>query len=96
MAQGDADQGRLREMGSRIARALATGTAAAVLAGGAVMASTVTAFAAPTAGTSVAATSPHGTSMKKCHTVKGYYKKVRKNGKTMKVWVKPHKVCTKK
>ncbi|MEU6894923.1 hypothetical protein ABZ934_24605 [Streptomyces sp. NPDC046557] len=83
-------------MGSRIARALATGTAAAVLAGGAAIAATGTAIAAPTTSTSAAATSQHATTAKNCHNVKGYYKTVHKNGKASKVWVKPHKVCTKK
>ncbi|MCW2871120.1 hypothetical protein [Actinacidiphila oryziradicis] len=59
------------------------------------MASTGTAFAAPTASTSVTA-SQHAPTAQKCHNVKGYYKTVHKHGKTSKVWVKPHKVCTKK
>jgi hypothetical protein len=57
------------------------------------MASTVTAFAAPTAGTSVAATSHHATSMKRCRTVKGHYRTVHRNGRTMRVWVSSHRVC---
>jgi hypothetical protein len=82
-------------MRSRVVRALATGSAAAVLAGGAAIASTGTAFAAPTASTSVAA-SQHAPTAKTCHHVKGYYKTVHHHGKTSKTWVKSHTVCTKK
>ncbi|MFI0150099.1 hypothetical protein [Streptomyces lydicus] len=81
-------------MRSRIVRALATATAATLLAGGAAMASTATAFATPTTSAHVAASQYAPTA--KCHNVKGHYKTIHSHGKTKKVWVKPHKVCTKK
>jgi hypothetical protein len=81
-------------MRSRILRALAASAAAAILAGGAAVTSTGTAFATPTHTASVAQASQHAPTAKKpCKTVKGYYKKVTSHGKTTKVWVKPHKVC---
>ena len=71
-------------MRSRIARALATGIAAGVLASGAAVASAGPTFAAPATSTGL-----HVTTKKHCRTVKGHYRHV--HGK--KVWVKPYKVC---
>ncbi|MET8952965.1 hypothetical protein ACWEO4_11580 [Streptomyces sp. NPDC004393] len=81
-------------MQNRIARGLTSGLAAAILATG---------VAAAAAGTASAATSPTASvtsshlapPAKKCHKVKGYWKKVKSHGKIKKVWVKPHTVCTK-
>ncbi|MFE9470494.1 hypothetical protein ACFYOR_05420 [Streptomyces griseofuscus] len=71
-------------MRGRIARILATGLTAGMLASGA--AAVGTASAAPQAASASAVMAHH------CHKVKGHH--ASHNGK--KVWVKTHKVCTKK
>ncbi|MEU5092685.1 hypothetical protein [Streptomyces sp. NPDC021356] len=78
-------------MKSRIARSLATGLTAAMLAAGAGVVATGTASAAPSTTSHVAPTVG-----KKCHKVKGHYRTVTAHGKTKRVWVKPHEVCNKK
>jgi hypothetical protein len=80
----------------QIVRALATSAAAAMLAGGAAVASTGTAFAAPTTSVTHAGvtTSQHAPTQRRCRTVKGYYKTVTERGRMKRVWVKPHRVCT--
>ncbi|BBC98645.1 hypothetical protein SRO_7469 [Streptomyces rochei] len=71
-------------MRGRIARILATGLTAGMLASGA--AAVGTASAAPQVAPASAVTAHH------CHKVKGHYA----NHNGTKVWVKSHKVCTKK
>ncbi|MGV9855181.1 hypothetical protein ACWDWU_41485 [Streptomyces sp. NPDC003442] len=92
-------------MRNPIVRALATGAAAAVLAGGAAVAAPGTAFATPTVSAThtKADTAPHGTapsptpspskSGKHCKDIKARTKTVTHNGKTYEVWVSAHKVC---
>lgn len=79
-------------MRSRTVRALATSAAVALLAGGAAVATTSTAFAAPT-GQSTVTTARHAP-MKRCTTVRGHYRTVTVRGRTRRVWVKPRVVCT--
>ncbi|MFH8336400.1 hypothetical protein [Streptomyces sp. AM6-12] len=80
-------------MRSRIARSLAAGLTAAMLATGAGAVATGTATAAPSTTTTSHAAPTVG---KKCHKVKGHYRTVTAHGKSKRVWVKPHLVCTKK
>ncbi|MEU5270284.1 hypothetical protein [Streptomyces hygroscopicus] len=92
-------------MRNSIVRALATGAAAAVMAGGAAVAAPGTALATPTASVThtKADTTRHGAapsptpspskSGKHCKEVKAHTKTVMHNGKSYKVWVSAHKVC---
>ncbi|MEU3347258.1 hypothetical protein ABZ723_20170 [Streptomyces sp. NPDC006700] len=73
-------------MRRRLTRALATGLAAGVMAGGAAVASVGTASAAP-----AKSTTSYGTAHHNCHKVKGHYFTTR-HGK--RVWVSEHMVCT--
>ncbi len=82
-------------MQRRIAHSLASGLAAAMLATGAGVAAAGSASAAPSS--TVRVTSTHmAQTTKKCHKVKGYWRTIKSHGKTKRVWVKPHTVCTKK
>lgn len=92
-------------MRNAIVRALATGAAAAVMAGGATVASTSTAFAAPAASVTHARalTAEHGAkpsptpsptmSGKHCKETKARTKTFTLHGKTWEVWIEAHKVC---
>jgi hypothetical protein len=82
-------------MRSQLVRTLANGAVAVLLTSGAAVASSGTAFAAPTPSDSVTA-GQQAPMAKKCHHVKGYYRTAHSHGKTTKVWVKPHKACSKK
>ncbi|CAK7283672.1 hypothetical protein ACNFR7_07020 [Streptomyces sp. RM1] len=73
-------------MRGRITRTLAAGLTAGILASGAAVASVGTASAAPQAAPGAYPTAHH------CYKVKGHY--AHHNGK--RVWVKAHKVCTKR
>ena len=74
-------------MRNSIVRTLATGAAAALLAGGAALASPSTASATPSPTPSPTMTGKH------CKEVKAKTKTVTHNGKTYKVWIEAHKVC---
>lgn len=90
-------------MRNSIVRTLATGAAAALLASGAAVASTSTAFATPAASvTHAKAVSAQDTPSptpsptmtgKHCKEVKAKTKTVTHNGKTYKIWIEGHKVC---
>ncbi|GED89101.1 hypothetical protein ACIQMV_28610 [Streptomyces sp. NPDC091412] len=71
-------------MRRRFTRALATGLAAGVMAGGAAMVSVGTASAAPAKSTTSYSTAHH------CHKVKAHFET--RHGK--RVWVSEHMVCT--
>jgi len=72
-------------MRGRITRALAAGLTAGILASGAAVAPVGTASAAPQS-------APGYVTAHHCHKVKGHY--TTHNGK--RVWVKKHKVCTRR
>ncbi|MCQ8191833.1 hypothetical protein [Streptomyces rugosispiralis] len=92
-------------MRNSIVRTLATGAAAAVLAGGAAVAAPGAAFATPTASvTHVKADVPRNGATpsptpsptmkgKHCKDVKAHTKTVTHHGKTYKVWISAHRVC---
>ncbi|MFF5584687.1 hypothetical protein [Streptomyces hygroscopicus] len=92
-------------MRNSIVRALATGAAAAVMAGGAAVATPGTALATPTAsvthtkvdtthhGTAPSPTPSPSKSGKHCKDMKAQTKTVTRDGKTYKVWISAHKVC---
>ncbi|CAM5484321.1 MULTISPECIES: hypothetical protein [Streptomyces] len=92
-------------MRNSIVRTLATGAAAAVMAGGAAVAAPGTAFATPTTSAThtKADTTQHGTapsptpspskSGKHCKDIKAKTKTVTRGGKTYEVWISAHKVC---
>ncbi|MFF4759293.1 hypothetical protein [Streptomyces sp. NPDC001292] len=71
-------------MRRRLTRALATGLAAGVMAGGAATVSVGIASAAPAKSTTSYSTARH------CHKVKGHFET--RHGK--RVWVSEHMVCT--
>lgn len=77
-------------MRNSIVRTLATGAAAALLAGGAAVASTSTASAQPSPTPTPTMTGKH------CKEIKARTKTITHNGKTYKVWIEGHKVCVMK
>lgn len=91
-------------MRNPIARALATGAAVTMLAGGAAVASTGTAFATPSASVthSHAAASDDTPSpspspgYKHCVTIGAHHETIPINGKNHKVWIGSHKMCWEK
>lgn len=74
-------------MRNSIVRTLATGAAAALLAGGAAVAPTSTASATPSPTPTPTMTGKH------CKDIKAKTKTFTHNGKTYKVWISAHKVC---
>ncbi|MEU9789766.1 hypothetical protein AB0E27_03950 [Streptomyces sparsogenes] len=95
-------------MRNSIVRALATGAAAALMAGGAAVTATSTAFAAPAASAKPTAASaqqgstpsptptPHPSMTNKhCADIKPYSVTVTHEGKSYKFWVSGQKVCMK-
>ncbi|MDX3225812.1 hypothetical protein [Streptomyces sp. ME19-01-6] len=77
-------------MRNSIVRTLATGAAAALLAGGAAATSTSTASAQPSPTPTPTMTGKH------CKEIKDRTKTITHNGKTYKVWIEGHKVCVMK
>ncbi|MES4900687.1 MULTISPECIES: hypothetical protein [unclassified Streptomyces] len=77
-------------MRNSIVRTLATGAAAALLAGGAAVASTSAASAQPSPTPTPTMTGKH------CKEIKARTKTITHNGKTYKVWIEGHKVCVMK
>ncbi|MEU7245558.1 hypothetical protein ACI2L4_03635 [Streptomyces sparsogenes] len=91
-------------MRNSIVRALATGAAAALLAGGAAVTATSTAFAAPaqhpTAASAQGGSTPSPTptphpsmSNKQCAEIKAHTMTITHEGKSYKLWISSQKVC---